>query len=106
MKKNGNCSFIERRFFLMSCLIHQLLALCTLHCDSSPLSVGNTEFRASAAAEIEFSQIPIQMLLIHVLVDAYQTALEHAKEALKGIVCTSPRAHSYLEWSTDSCLRT
>jgi hypothetical protein len=70
---------------LMSCFIRESLASEAFNRDAGPLRIVNAELRAGVHAEVEFRQIAIKVLLVHVLVHADQTALEDRKEAFKGI---------------------
>src|ERR1017187_2140375 len=81
----ANCSLMLNRRPLMSCFIHQPLASEAFNRDASPLRIVNAEFRASVHAEVEFSQIPVQMFLVHVLIYTDQTAFEDREEPFKGI---------------------
>lgn len=76
---------IASDFPLMSCLIHEPLALPGHHRNCGPLGVADAEFGASVAAEIELGQVPIEVLVVHVLIDADEPALEDREEVLKGI---------------------
>jgi hypothetical protein len=55
----------------------------------SPPTTGSrhlaTKLRASVAAEIEFAQVAVKVLVIHVLIHTDQSALEIREESLNGI---------------------
>ncbi len=69
----------------MSCLISEPLALDALQSDFSALGIINAELGAIILAEIKFGQIAVKVLLIHMLINADQTAFEDRKEAFKSI---------------------
>jgi hypothetical protein len=69
----------------MSRFIGQSLALEALQGNFGPLYVIDAEFCASVHAEIEFGQVPMKVLLVHVLVDSNQAALENRKVTFKGV---------------------
>jgi hypothetical protein len=69
----------------MSCFISQSLADDTPERDFRALHIVNAELGAGVHAKIKFRQIPIQVLLVHVLVDADQAAFEDRKETFKGV---------------------
>jgi len=84
---------MANRFPLMSCFILEPLAREAFDRDGSTLRVVDPKLGAGIHAEVKFSQVAIQMLLVHVLIDPDQTALENAEEAFKGIrvnVAASP----------------
>lgn len=77
----------------MSCFIGQSLASEARYRDSGSLRVIDTELGAGVHAKIELGQVPIKVLLVHMLVDTNKAALEDREEPLKGIgvnVAASP----------------
>jgi hypothetical protein len=71
--------------FSMSCFIGQSLANDASKRDFRALHIIDAELGAGVHAEVELREIPIQMLLIHVLIYANKTALEDRKEPFQGI---------------------
>jgi hypothetical protein len=69
----------------MSCFIHESLAAGAPHSQGSAGGIANPEFRASVAAEIEFAQVAVEVLVVHVLVHTDQTAFEDRKEVLQRV---------------------
>jgi hypothetical protein len=69
----------------MSRSIGQPLADNTADRSLGALLVFDAESRAVVIAEIEFGEIPVQMPLVTMLVDAAHATLEHGKEALGGV---------------------
>lgn len=72
-------------FLVTSCFIGQSLALHALKRDCSALRVIDPEFGAGIHAEIKLRQVAIQVLVVHVLVDANEAALEDRKEAFERV---------------------
>lgn len=71
--------------FATSCFVRQPLTFGALESDFGALLIVDAKLDAGILAEVELSQIPIEMLLIDVLVDADDPTLEHGKEAFKGV---------------------
>ena len=90
-------------FGAISGSVGQPLALGRLHGDGLALNVVVPKLGAGVLPEIEFGQIPVEVLLIHVLVDADKATLQIEKKPSSVLTWYSPRAHSNFEWSTLSC---
>ncbi len=69
----------------MSRFISQSLAFETLQRDFSALGIVDTHFFAGVHPEIEFGQVSVKMLLVHVLINPDKSALEDAEIALKRV---------------------
>jgi hypothetical protein len=70
---------------LVSLPVCESLAFESFHSDCSALRVIDAEFCSSIHAEIEFREIPVKVLLVHVLIDANESALEDRKEAFQSV---------------------
>ena len=73
------------RFLRTSCLIHEPLAAYAFEQLISALHVIHAPLDAIAVPEIKLGQIPMQMLLRAMLVNAFHAALEYGKETFDGI---------------------
>ena len=82
---NPICSVSCNGRLTISCFISQSFAFESLQSYFGSLSVIDAELGAGVHAEVEFREIPIQVLFVHVLVDAHQTALEDREKPFKGI---------------------
>ena len=86
---NSSCRGSERRRVWVLPLVRrrigQALADGTFDGAIGALYVVDAELGAVVVAEIKFREIAIDVLLVDVLIDADQPALEHAKEAFKGV---------------------
>ena len=67
-------------FPLMSCFIHEPLATCARNRHAGALHIIDAEFCAGVLPEVELGQIPIKMLLVHVLVDTNHATFEMLKK--------------------------
>ena len=81
----GFCGFCHRTVSVSSRLISQALPDDALQRASARCNIVNAELHAIAVAEIKFGQIPMQMLLFAVLIDAFHAALEDRIVALDGV---------------------
>src|SRR5262249_32802388 len=80
----SECRRIER-FLPTSCLIGEPLARCSGHGAGGALYVVNPKLRAVVEPKVELREVTVDMLLINVLVDADQPALEDREETFKGV---------------------
>ena len=69
----------------VSCFIHQSLSFRTRNGNAGALKIIDLQLFTGVLAEIELGQVAVKMLLVHVLVNAHQSALEDAEEAFEGI---------------------
>ena len=69
----------------MSCFIHKPLALGSRHRNRGALRIIDPKLGAGVHAEVELSQVLVKVLLVHVLLDADETALEDAEVVFKGV---------------------
>jgi len=69
----------------INCLIREALASEALQRDFRTLYVVVAQLNASVLAEIELSQIAVQVLAIDVLIDADEATFHDRKEAFKGV---------------------
>jgi hypothetical protein len=76
---------VVERLLPTSCLVGQPLAACAPDGAVGALDIVDAEFGAVVVPEIEFGEVAVEMLLVHVLIDADQTALEHREEAFEGV---------------------
>ena len=76
---------IARFFPLIRCLILEPLATGASDRHASALRIVDAKLGASVHAEVEFRQLAVKVLLVHVLIYTNQPALENAEESFKGV---------------------
>jgi hypothetical protein len=76
---------VLNRDSLMSCFISESLTREAYHRNASALHIVDAELGTGIHAEVEFSQVAVQVLLVHVLINADQSALEDREETFKGV---------------------
>jgi hypothetical protein len=69
----------------LSCFVSQAFALYALKGDIGTVRVIEAKFDAGVLPEIKFSQVPVKMLAIDVLINANDAALKHAKKSFQRV---------------------
>jgi hypothetical protein len=68
-----------------NCFVSEPLALAAADRNSRALTVVDAKLDAGVVPEIEFSQVPLEMLAVDMLIGADQAAFEDRKEAFEGV---------------------